>query len=376
MDKSIKREYKRIVVKVGTSLITSRDDYLDENFIKTLVSQISDLQLAGYQMIFVSSGAVAAGRTAMKGIVNDAGELDRQVLAAVGQGRLINVYEKSFEAHSIITAQALLSKRDVNDRLGYLNIRNTLLALLAHGVVPIINENDVVSVDELTGEVFGDNDNLSALVASMIDADLLIILGRIDGMYDKDPNIYSDAELIQTVFELDSNIDKLAGPSIDFMGRGGMVTKIEAAKLAIASGIDVIIANGTFESVITKLINGDKIGTLFKSSGSHVESRKRWMLSRSINEVKIIVDDGAVKALLKNKSSLLPAGLIDIEGKFKRGDVVSIVDINNNVIGMGISNYDSLDIDKITGVQSNKIKNVLGYHFGDEVIHRNNMILL
>ena len=376
MDKSIKREYKRIVVKVGTSLITSRDDYLDENFIKTLVSQISDLQLTGYQMIFVSSGAVAAGRTAMKGIVNDAGELDRQVLAAVGQGRLINVYEKSFEAHSIITAQALLSKRDVNDRLGYLNIRNTLLALLAHGVVPIINENDVVSVDELTGEVFGDNDNLSALVASMIDADLLIILGRIDGMYDKDPNIYSDAELIQTVFELDSNIDKLAGPSIDFMGRGGMVTKIEAAKLAIASGIDVIIANGTFESVITKLINGDKIGTLFKSSGSHVESRKRWMLSRSINEVKIIVDDGAVKALLKNKSSLLPAGLIDIEGKFKRGDVVSIVDINNNVIGMGISNYDSLDIDKITGVQSNKIKNVLGYHFGDEVIHRNNMILL
>ena len=369
-------KYQRIIVKAGTNILTGGRDDLDDSFIDNLVSQISDLSSSGREMLLVSSGAVAAGRGVMRNLSKSSVLPDRQVLAAVGQGRLMHLYEQAFATHGIPTAQALLSRRDVNDRLGYLNLRNTLLSLLDNGVVPVINENDVVAVEELEGEVFGDNDTLSALVANLIDADLLVILGSVEGMYTKDPNIFTDAELISVVEKMDDKLNEYAGPSSDLRGRGGMVTKIEAARLATASGVDVVIANGGTDSVVFRLSNGERIGTLFKTSVSKLESRKRWMLSGVSNKGNIKVDKGAVSALKSSKTSLLPAGVLSCFGEFERGDIVYIKDEHENNIAAGISNYGSSDLLQIQSLKSDRIEQVLGYYYGDEVIHRDNMVML
>ena len=369
-------KYRRIIVKAGTNILTGGRDELDDSFIDNLVSQISDLSSSGREMLLVSSGAVAAGRGVMRNLSKSSVLPDRQVLAAVGQGRLMHLYEQAFATHGIPTAQALLSRRDVNDRLGYLNLRNTLLSLLNNGVVPVINENDVVAVEELEGEVFGDNDTLSALVANLIDADLLVILGSVEGMYTKDPNIFTDAELISVVEKMDDKLNEYAGPSSDLRGRGGMVTKIEAARLATASGVDVVIANGTTDLVVVRLSNGERIGTLFKTSVSKLESRKRWMLSGVSNKGNIKVDKGAVSALKSSKTSLLPAGVLSCFGRFERGDIVYIKDEHENNIAAGISNYGSSDLLQIQSLKSDRIEQVLGHYYGDEVIHRDNMVML
>ncbi|MQG65712.1 MAG: glutamate 5-kinase [SAR202 cluster bacterium] len=369
-------KYRRIIVKAGTNILTGGRDELDDSFIDNLVSQISDLSSSGREMLLVSSGAVAAGRGVMRNLSKSSVLPDRQVLAAVGQGRLMHLYEQAFATHGIPTAQALLSRRDVNDRLGYLNLRNTLLSLLNNGVVPVINENDVVAVEELEGEVFGDNDTLSALVANLIDADLLVILGSVEGMYTKDPNIFTDAELISVVEKIDDKLDEYAGPPSDLRGRGGMVTKIEAARLATASGVDVVIADGTTDSVVFRLSNGEKIGTLFKTSVSKLESRKRWMLSGVSNKGNIKIDKGAVSALRASKTSLLPAGVLSCFGRFERGDIVYIKDEHENNIAAGISNYGSSDLLQIQSLKSDLIERVLGHYYGDEVIHRDNMVML
>ena len=369
-------KYRRIIVKAGTNLLTDGKDELDETFIENLVSQIAHLSADGREMVLVSSGAVAAGRGVMRNLANSSVLPDRQVLAAVGQGRLMHLYEQAFAIHGIPTAQALLSRRDVNDRLGYLNLRNTLLSLLNNGVVPVINENDVVAVEELEGEVFGDNDTLSALVSNLIDADLLLILGSVGCMFTKDPNIHSDAELISIVEKIDEKLDQYAGPSADLRGRGGMVTKIEAARLATASGVDVVIADGTQDSIVSRLSNGEKIGTLFKTSVSKLESRKRWMLSGLSNKGNLKIDEGAVAAIQGSKTSLLPAGVLSCQGRFDRGDIVYIKDAEGNNIAAGISNYASVDISKIQNLKSDRIEAVLGYYYGDEVIHRDNMVML
>lgn len=371
-----KHKYRRIIVKAGTNILTGKSDELDNSFIDSLVAQISSLSKSGIEMVLVSSGAVAAGRGAMKSLGKSSILPNRQVLAAVGQGRLMHLYEQAFALHGIPTAQALLSRRDVNDRLGYLNLRNTLLSLMENGVVPVINENDVVAVEELEGEVFGDNDTLSALVANLIDADLLLILGSVEGMYTKDPNIHPNAQLISVVEKIDDQVDRYAGPSADLRGRGGMVTKIQAARFATASGVDVVIADGKKDSVISRLSKGERIGTLFKTSVSKLESRKRWMLSGLSNENHIKIDNGAVLALMASKTSLLPAGVLTCYGKFERGDIVYIKDESENNIAAGISNYGSADLLKIKRLQSDLIENMLGYHYGDEVIHRDNMVML
>ena len=369
-------KYQRIIVKAGTNILTGGQDELDDSFIDNLVSQISDLASSGREMLLVTSGAVAAGRGVMRNLSKSSVLPDRQVLAAVGQGRLMHLYEQAFASHGIPTAQALLSRRDVNDRLGYLNLRNTLLSLLNNGVVPVINENDVVAVEELEGEVFGDNDTLSALVANLIDADLLVILGSVEGMYTKDPNIFTDAELIPVVEKIDDKLNEYAGPSSDSRGRGGMVTKIEAARLATASGVDVVIADGTMDSVVFRLSNGERIGTLFKTSVSKLESRKRWMLSGVSNKGNIRIDKGAVSALRSSKTSLLPAGVVSCFGRFERGDIVYIKDEGGNNIAAGISNYGSSDLLKIQTLKSDLIEQILGHYYGDEVIHRDNMVML
>ena len=366
--------YRRLVVKLGTNLLTAGTDRLDLDVMAALVGQIARLHQQGLEVIIVSSGAIAAGRQKL--------ELDKerrdipfkQVMAAVGQNALMHSYEQLFGWHGIIVAQTLLTKSDLSDRLGYLNARNTLLALLELGVVPIVNENDVVAVDELEGATFGDNDNLSALVTNLVDADLLVLLGDVAGLYTADPLKDKSAELIPRVERIDARIERLAGgPG---KGRGGMATKIQAARLATTSGATVIIADGREHDILSRLMAGEAMGTLFPAATSKMESRKRWMLAGLGARGRLVVDEGAVVALKEQNRSLLPAGIREVEGDFERGDAVNIVNARGERIACGISNYSSKEIAIIKGARSEKIVSLLGYGYGDEVVHRNNLVVL
>lgn len=343
---------------------------------EALVEQISRLHIEGLEIMLVTSGAVAAGRHVLDVSKGGRSLPDRQMLAAVGQGRLMHVYEQLFGRHDIVVAQALLSRGDLRRRIGYLNVRNTLAALLERRVIPIINENDVVAVEELAGEAFGDNDTLSAMCANLIDADLLVLLGEMEGLYTKDPHLDPDARLIRVVKLPEDDLRAMAGPAWDDKGRGGMATKLEAAKLATASGVTVVIANGRLPDVLIRLSKGESVGTLFPGSGSKMESRKRWMLSGLSTRGEIVVDDGAAVALRERNRSLLPAGITEVVGTFARGDIISILDSQRVQAACGIANYASGDVDKIKGLRSDRIREVLKRQFGDEVVHRNNMVVL
>ncbi len=366
----------RIVLKVGTSLLTGGTDRLDLEIMSTVVGQVARARELGYDVLLVSSGAVAAGRHVLK-LKPDSKVLTlRQALAAVGQGHLMNAYEQLFSWHEIHVAQALLSRRDLVDRLGYLNVRNTLLALLERRVVPVINENDVVAVEELEGDVFGDNDTLSAMVANLVDADLLVLLGELAGLYTADPHLDPDARLIPYVERADSHLDAIAGGSWDGRGRGGMATKLYAARLATASGISVAMASGKEPNVLQRLLEGEDIGTYFPATSSKMESRKRWMLSGLSTRGEIVVDDGAATVLRERQRSLLPAGVKRVNGPFNRGDIISITDPGSVQIACGITNYDSQEVSKIMGIHSGRIAETLGHQYGEEVVHRNNMVVL
>ena len=319
---------------------------------------------------------MAAGRQVLKKLEDKHPVAIRQVLAATGQIQLMNQYTEIFKEYDIPIAQALLTRKDVSDRLSYLNIRNTLINLLEMKVLPIINENDVVAVEEIENHDFGDNDSLSALVANLIDADVLIILGRTQGVFTADPNINSNAKFLTNIDLMDSTINLNAGGPSDTKGRGGMATKLQAAKLATSSGTDVIICNGLETNILLRLLNGEAIGSHISATNSKIESRKRWMLSKLTNTGFVQIDSGAQKALLTDNTSLLPAGVINIEGMFSRGDIVSIHDRNSQLIAAGISNYSALELNIIQGRQSNQIQALLGHHYGDEVIHRDNMVII
>ena len=319
---------------------------------------------------------MAAGRQVLKKLEDKHPVAIRQVLAATGQIQLMNQYTEIFKEYDIPIAQALLTRKDVSDRLSYLNIRNTLINLLEMKVLPIINENDVVAVEEIENHDFGDNDSLSALVANLIDADVLIILGRTQGVFTTDPNINSNAKFLTNIDLMDSTINLNAGGPSDTKGRGGMATKLQAAKLATSSGTDVIICNGLETNILLRLLNGEAIGSHISATNSKIESRKRWMLSKLTNTGFVQIDSGAQKALLTGNTSLLPAGVINIEGMFSRGDIVSIHDKNSQLIAAGISNYSALELNIIQGRQSNQIQALLGHHYGDEVIHRDNMVII
>jgi len=368
--------YSRVIVKVGTALLTHRSNRLNIQTLASLVEQIAHLHMQGYEMLLVTSGAVAAGHHVLGIDPSKKNVPLRQVLAAAGQGRLMHVYEQLFDWHGIPVAQALLTRRDLGDRVGYLNIRNTLMSLLNLRVIPIINENDVVAVEELDNDGFGDNDNLSAMVANFVDADLLIMLGEMDGLYTSDPHKDPAARLIPRVEQMTENIEALGGDSWDEKGRGGMTTKLEAAKLATASGVDVVIAGGRTPDVITLLTKGDHTGTTFPACSTKMESRKRWMLSGLSNKGEIKIDNGAAHALIDNNRSLLPAGIKEVLGTFSRGDIVTIVDPRGAEIGAGISNYNSVELTKLVGTKSDLISELLGHDYGEEAIHRNNMVLL
>jgi glutamate 5-kinase len=368
--------YRRIVVKVGTTLLTDGADRLNLEAMDTLVEQMSRLRAESREAVLVSSGAVAAGHGVL-GIPRAGRDVPvKQVLAAAGQGRLMHAYEQLFGRHEIPVAQALLTRRDLSDRLGYLNVRNTLLSLLELKVVPIVNENDVVAVDELGGEIFGDNDMLSAMVANIVDADLLIMLGRVNGLFTADPNLDPTAQPIPVVTSFTEEIEALGGPSADGRGRGGMTTKLEAAKLATASGVDSVVASGRQRGVIRRLVSGESHGTFFPTSATRMESRKRYLLSQMHESDAVVVDSGAARALLHRNSSLLAAGVVDSLGDFDRGDVVLVLDTERHQLACGISNYSSRDIKHIRRLRSDRIELTLGHYFGDEVLHRDNIVIL
>ena len=368
--------YQRIVAKLGTSLLTGGSDHLNQDMMSSLVAQVAQLHKQGLELLIVSSGAIAAGRHKLGLTRKIRGIPFRQVLASAGQSRLMNIYEQLFDQHNIIVAQALLTRTDLSDRAGYLNTRNTLLALLELRVLCIANENDVVAVDEIQEAKFGDNDNLSAMVANLIDADLLLLLTDTAGLYTADPNRHPDAHLIPQVDKIDSEIERLAADTASELGTGGMTTKLEAAKLATASGVTVIIADGREPDIILRLAAGEVLGTRFLPVTSKLESRQRWMLSGLSTKGKLVVDSGASLALRKQNRSLLPAGIKRIEGEFQRGDIVNIHDPQDSQIGCGITNYSSADIDAMKGAHSRQIAALLGHDYGSEVVHRNNLVVL
>jgi glutamate 5-kinase len=369
--------YHRIVVKAGTNVLTGGTAQLDRDTMASLAWQIADVCAAGAQVVLVTSGAIAAGREAMGKAAGAKGVGLSQMLAAVGQSRLMHTYEELFSGYHVTVAQALLTRQDVEDRVGYLNLRNALDGLLAHGVVPIVNENDLVDTAEISQERFGDNDTLSAIVANLIDADLLLILSDVAGLYSADPNRVPDAELIPFVEQVDASILALAEAHRSKTTRGGMLSKLLAAQRATASGVSVVIAGGHEAEVVRRVASGERIGTMFAATATALESRKRWLLSGTAEHGGVLVlDAGAVSAICKDAKSLLPAGVRGIQGTFRRGDVVAVAEPDGERIAYGIANYDADDLRKILGAKSADIADLIGHHYGDEAIHRDNMVVL
>jgi glutamate 5-kinase len=372
---------KRIVVKLGTNLLTSGKDSLDLETIKGIFEQIATVKDSGVEVLIVTSGAVAAGRASLsrtpgKGKLQRGTVAYRQALAALGQPQLMMTFEQLFAEHNVEVAQALISRGDLQSRSGYLNVRNTLDALLSIGAVPILNENDVVAVEELAGEVYGDNDRLSAMVANTVDADLLILLGDMDGLHTTDPHIDPDSELISTVTEIDAAIEKAAQGPHDLRGSGGMASKLDAARISMDSGIPMVIASGRVANAIESICNGEKIGTRFVTNVSRRESRKRWILTgRSEHRGSVAVDAGAANALKNNGNSLLPIGIVSVSGPFERGDIIEVTEIDGTTIGWGLAAYPSADVELIKGENSKALPELLGHYYGAEVIHRNNLAL-
>ena len=363
-------------MKLGSNLLAGPDRGLDLDCMASLVRQIAEIRRDGLEVVLVSSGAMASGREILGRVPEHRGVPLKQVLASVGQGRLMQAYDRLFGEHGITVAQALVSRGDLSDRLGYLNVRNTLNTLLELGVQPIVNENDVVAVEEIRGARFGDNDNLSAMVANLVDGDLLMILSDVAGLYTSDPMLDPQAELIPRVETIDDSITSLAAGTKSSKAVGGMVTKLQAASLATASGVDVVIAKGRLENVIPRLAGGEGLGTFFPSQTTKMESRKRWMLSGLNSRGSVRVDGGAASAVVKGGKSLLPAGVVEVSGSFERGDVLIVEDGDGNRIACGLSNYDAEDARAIAGERSGRIFEILGYEYGAELVHRDNLVLL
>ena len=363
-----------IIVKLGTSSLTSGTSKISPPFLVELARQVMQLQSVGHQVILVSSGAIAAGREKL-GFPQLPKDLPaKQMLSAIGQPRLMAIYEQVFGLYGLTLAQVLLTRTDLADRRRYLNARNTLNALLSHGAIPIINENDTVATEEIR---VGDNDNLSALVANVVEADLLILLTDQPGLFTADPRNNTDAKLVEEIntSEIPQEIWEAASGSGTKLGTGGMVTKLQAADLARRSGTTVVIAQGTEQNILPRIANNEKVGTRFAPVISALESRKRYILSGRLAPGQITVNEGAASAI-KRGGSLLPIGITQLSGEFDRGDTVRILDESGRELARGISNYSSADLTRLRGRHSDEIESLLGYDYGDEVIHRNDLVLL
>lgn len=361
---------KRIVVKVGTSTLTYANGKLNLTRMERLVRELADLHNAGKEVILVSSGAIGVGAEKMGIKAAPRTMPDKQALAAIGQGALLHMYEKLFAEYGRIVAQVLLTRDDFMERMRYLNATNALLAILAMEVIPIINENDTVVVEEIK---FGDNDTLSALVAGITDADLLIILSDVDGLYDSDPRLNKAAVLQHEVTGITPEMERGAESKGSSFSSGGMATKLKAADMCMAAGIPMVIANNNIENVIRQIVNGNDIGTLFVPREEKMQARKRWIAFGSVPHGRLTIDDGAWSALVKRGKSLLPSGVIAVEEEFERGDVVAVITSGGAEIARGIVNYSAEEIKLIAGHKSGEISKILMAKDYDEVIHRNNL---
>ncbi len=370
---SIIQSSKRLIIKVGSSLVTNDGKGLDQSAIARWAEQITALRQLGKEVVLVSSGAIAEGRLRLGFEQRPTDIHELQACAAVGQMGLAQIYETSFRAHQLGTAQVLLTHADLADRERYLNARSTLSTLLRLNVIPIINENDTVITDEIK---FGDNDTLGALVANLIDADALIILTDQRGLYTADPRKDPDAKFVHEAVAGDPALEAMAGGAGSSLGRGGMLTKILAAKRAASSGAHTVIAWGREPDVLVRLAKGEAIGTQLTAQTAHLTARKQWMADHLHTAGKFTLDAGAVQKLTQEGKSLLPVGVVEVSGEFGRGAIISCVDGTGKPVARGLSNYTSDEARRIMRRPSSEIAAILGYVEGPELIHRDNLVLL
>lgn len=364
---------RRWVVKIGSALLTNDGNGLDRERLAVWVEQMASWVQSGRELILVSSGAVAEGMSRMGWNTRPTTLHELQAAAAIGQMGLVRAYETCFQKHDLHTAQVLLTHDDLVDRRRYLNARSTLLTLVRLGVVPVVNENDTVANDELR---FGDNDTLAALVANLVEADLLVLLTDQKGLFDSDPRFNSKARLISESKVDNADLDQAAGGSVGGLGLGGMVTKVRAARLAARSGTATVIAPGAEENIITRIGQGEDVGTLLTPVQEPQTARKRWLAGHLKVRGSIVLDAGAVRVLHQQGRSLLAVGVKSVSGGFARGEMVSCVDENGKEVARGLVNYDALETDRIKGQPSSMISEILGYVDDDELIHRDNLVLV
>jgi len=362
----------RWVVKIGSALLTNDGKGLDLLRIEQWAAQIAELKLAGIEVVLVSSGAVAAGMSRL-GWTERPGSMELlQAAAAVGQTKLVQTYEDLFQPYGLHTAQILLTHDDLSDRKRYLNARNTLRALLAMAVIPIVNENDTVTTDEIK---VGDNDTLGALVANLVEADALILLTDQDGLFDADPRQNPHATLIRHAQATDPALVAVAG-SGGKLGRGGMATKIRAAQLAARSGAVTVIAGGRIDRVLTRLRAGESVGTYLEPDLAPLVARKQWLAGHLQMKGELVIDSGAARALLNQGKSLLAVGVVSVKGSFQRGECVAVKSEQGLTLARGLVNYDAQDAAKIVGQSTQQIKSLLGFINEPELIHRDNLVVL
>ncbi|MBB1397305.1 glutamate 5-kinase [Pseudoalteromonas sp. SG44-8] len=360
-----------IVVKLGTSVLTGGTDKLDKAHMVELVRQCCELKKQGHQVVLVSSGAVAAGR---EQLLKPCGRslIDKQMLAAIGQGQLIHIWQSLFALYGVNVGQMLLTRADVDDRERYLNARDTLTALLSYDVVPIINENDAVATAEIK---VGDNDNLSALVAILANADKLLLLTDQEGLFTSDPRTDVNAQLIDEVAHIDDELRQLAGGSGTSLGTGGMATKLQAADIARRAGVEVIIAKGAGKNVILNCMSEQLPGTRFVKLTAPRDGRKKWLLAGPKSSGQIVIDDGAVNALQQQGASLLAKGVRGVHGQFERGDLIDLVTSDQQLVARGLVRFSKAETDTIKGCHSSEITKLLAFDCGSEVIHRDDLVL-
>jgi glutamate 5-kinase len=369
--KEILKKARRVVLKVGSRVLTGKGRTLSQPVFDRLAREISAAKKKGYEVVLVSSGAIAAGMGRLGLQEKPKTMPQKQASAAIGQSALMWSYERAFSFYGEKVAQILLTRDDLSNRHRYLNARNTLLTLLEFGVIPIINENDTVVVQEIK---FGDNDNLSALVTNLVNADLLVILSDIDGLYDRDPRVHKNAKLIPFVDQVTEEMEQKATGTLNPFSIGGMVTKLQAARKAALFGVPTILANGMAEGLLEKIFRGEEVGTLFTFQGNKLTSRKHWIAFTLEPQGRILVDEGAKKAILQKGKSLLPSGVLSAEGKFSLGDPVVLSDASGQDFARGLTNYDSSEINKIKGLKTSEVESRLGYKYSDEIIHRDDLV--
>ncbi|MES9978977.1 MAG: glutamate 5-kinase [Candidatus Thiodiazotropha sp. 6PLUC5] len=364
---------RRWVIKIGSALLTADGKGLSHELLSAWVEQMSALRHAGNEVVLVSSGAVAEGMSRMGWRARPHNLNELQAAAAIGQMGLVHAWEAGFQKYDLHTAQVLLTRDDLENRSRYLNARSTLRTLLELGVVPVVNENDTVTTDELR---FGDNDTLAALVANLIEADLLVLLTDQEGLFDADPRFNPDASMINMMRVDNPQLDVVAGGSASGLGLGGMVTKVRAARLAARSGTGTIIASGRTQHVLDAISRGEEDGTLLVPVQERQAARKRWLAGQLQPRGSLTLDDGAVRVLREQGSSLLAVGVCDVKGDFGRGEVVVCLDLAGNEIARGLVNYSAQETIRLKGIPSSRIEEVLGYVDEDELIHRDNLVLL